>query len=121
LVFLLSNSATLKADVTSTITDANELILRVSTFGPSDYPAFIHSVENAIAAHKSVNGTKLIIDFRANGGGDICLGYAFLRFLFPSLTQTSGVSHSSLLCLFTFNFTFVVLVRLDCSTIGRSL
>jgi hypothetical protein len=32
----------------------------------SDYPAFIAAVENAVAAHKLLNGSRLVIDFRAN-------------------------------------------------------
>lgn len=86
------DSATLGAEVTSFIDSDNVLVLRIPTFNPTDAPAFIHAIESAIAGHQLVGGTRLIIDFRANGGGDICLGYAFIRFLFPQLTQMPGIA-----------------------------
>ena len=33
---------------------------------------------------------NLLIDLRLNGGGNICLGYALDRFLFPSITPIVG-------------------------------
>jgi hypothetical protein len=69
-------------------------ILKVSTFGPSDMQVFRSRVEEAMHTF-STNGNvatkKLVLDLRSNGGGDICLGYALNRFLFPTTTvHTNG-------------------------------
>lgn len=67
-------------------------ILRISTFSSNDplddafLPRFASDVMESLAAFETLEGTKtLIIDLRGNGGGDICLGYALLRYLFPQL------------------------------------
>ena len=57
-------------------------LLRIGTFGPGDMHDFAAVIQDGLASR---TGSKLVIDLRANGGGDICLGYATLRALFPSL------------------------------------
>ncbi|KAK0643702.1 hypothetical protein B0T16DRAFT_512983 [Cercophora newfieldiana] len=53
----------------------------------SGSPAEFHAVcQQFFAMAVADNKTKLIIDFQANGGGYILLGYDFFRLLFPSLT-----------------------------------
>jgi len=64
-------------------------VLRIYSFNPDSVPDFLQVVQQGITMHQRppYNGTRLVIDLRANGGGDICLGYAVLRFVFPQLEQ----------------------------------
>jgi hypothetical protein len=60
--------------------------LRIYNFEPDSITDFLNVVQVGLTTHQhKYNGTSLIIDLRANGGGDICLGYATLRFIFPQL------------------------------------
>jgi len=67
-------------------------VLRVTTFNPKNQTSFIASIQEAIVGHQANGGSQLLLDFRANGGGDICLGYAFLRFLFPAITKEKDMN-----------------------------
>jgi hypothetical protein len=60
-------------------------VLRINTFSPKSIEAFLDLLQQGVTTHQQYGGKRLIIDLRANGGGDICLGYAVLRFLFPQL------------------------------------
>ncbi|CAK4678208.1 unnamed protein product [Aphanomyces euteiches] len=48
-------------------------------------PSFVANVTDALTQFTRANKTTLIIDLTGNGGGDICLGYATIRYLFPFL------------------------------------
>ena len=77
-------------EVSFTIVGNNVGVLRINNFEPADNAPFIQLIQQAVTNHQlHMNGTQLIIDLRSNGGGDICLGYAVLRFLFPAISQPS--------------------------------
>ncbi|OQR99334.1 hydroxymethylglutaryl-CoA lyase, mitochondrial precursor [Thraustotheca clavata] len=66
-------------------------VLSITQFSPSgdeDGNAWTEwfgaNITTALANFTVEGGKKLIIDLRGNGGGDICLGYATIRYLFPS-------------------------------------
>lgn len=46
---------------------------------------FSQSIEQSLAEFVDKSNKTLIIDLRGNGGGDICLGYTLLRYLFPQI------------------------------------
>jgi hypothetical protein len=75
-------------------------ILKVSTFGPPVTQVFRSRVEQAMyqfAQTDKGHNKKLILDLRSNGGGDICLGYALHRYLFPTTdVHTNGHGPQSL-------------------------
>jgi len=77
-------------DVTFTTLPDGTGVLKLANFYPADgnETTWINVVQDSITNHKAAGGDKLIIDLRNNGGGDICLGYATIRYLYPSLTPT---------------------------------
>ncbi|EQC28144.1 hypothetical protein SDRG_14101 [Saprolegnia diclina VS20] len=67
-------------------------VLSITQFSPSgDQDAnlwtatFGLNITLALAEFSLQGGKKLVLDLRGNGGGDICLGYATIRYLFPNL------------------------------------
>ncbi|OQR94647.1 hypothetical protein ACHHYP_01013 [Achlya hypogyna] len=67
-------------------------VLSITQFSPSgDEDAnlwtayFGANITTALAEFTALGGKKLVLDLRGNGGGDICLGYATIRYLFPGL------------------------------------
>ncbi|CAK4678241.1 hypothetical protein LEN26_001422 [Aphanomyces euteiches] len=69
-------------------------VLKISGFSPStdqndaEFNAqFAFNVTLALAQFTEANKKTLIIDLTENGGGDICLGYATIRYLFPQLDR----------------------------------
>lgn len=82
--------------ISFTVLPDNTGVLQINNFEPDDNTAFLTLIQTAISNHQqNLGGTKLIIDLRGNGGGDICLGYSVLRFLFPQILQPSfGVDAS---------------------------
>ena len=64
-------------------------VLSVPTFkpagapNPDDYP-FQNTLRSFLATAKAVGKTKLLIDIRGNGGGDVIDGYDMFKQLFPS-------------------------------------
>jgi len=67
-------------------------VLAIPTFQPTDPVEFQNVVRELLATAHSKNKTKLIIDLRGNGGGDIFLGYDLYNQLFPS-SQPYGLSN----------------------------
>jgi len=69
----------------------NTALLQIKSFSPSDeatMASFLNLIQNGITSHqRDHEGKDLLIDVRSNGGGDICLGYTVLRFLFPSIVH----------------------------------
>ena len=71
-------------------------VLSVPTFMPGtdsdgDAPEFQKDVAMFLAKCKSAGKTRLIVDVRGNGGGDIYLGYDLFKQLFPTITPYSGI------------------------------
>eukprot|EP00002_Diphylleia_rotans_P028923 TRINITY_DN5849_c0_g1_i5.p1 TRINITY_DN5849_c0_g1~~TRINITY_DN5849_c0_g1_i5.p1 ORF type:complete len:560 (-),score=99.11 TRINITY_DN5849_c0_g1_i5:216-1895(-) len=60
-------------------------VLKISTFHPSNLNSFRYAIVDALAKAQDYGLEQLMIDFRGNGGGYICLGYALLAYLFPDM------------------------------------
>ena len=74
--------------VTFEVLADNTGVLKIYDFEPQSDAPFIAVIQQALTAHQQIlGGTKLIIDLRGNGGGEICLGYAILRFIFPAINH----------------------------------
>ncbi|KJE93316.1 hypothetical protein CAOG_04122 [Capsaspora owczarzaki ATCC 30864] len=85
--------------VTVQLVDGVTGVLKIATWAPANNSQFISSVMTGVRALTDANMQNLIIDLRLNGGGDICLAYGALRFLFPDVTPTIGrydMKHSPL-------------------------
>ncbi|RHY84912.1 hypothetical protein DYB26_010224 [Aphanomyces astaci] len=72
--------------------DASVGVLKIAAFsaiGGEDSATFTEeftaNVTDALSEFVHSNKTTLVLDLTGNGGGDICLGYATLRYLFPQL------------------------------------
>jgi hypothetical protein len=65
--------------------------LKLATFGPPSNADFIATIQDALAAFTTAGATKLVVDLRGNGGGDICLGYAAGQLLFPDFALPTGI------------------------------
>ena len=72
------------------LSDKETAVLRILTFAPSNITSFINTIQNAFLYFKTKNAKQLIIDLSQNGGGDICLGYALSRYLFPDVEPVVG-------------------------------
>eukprot|EP01119_Soliformovum_irregulare_P011568 TRINITY_DN2911_c0_g1_i1.p1 TRINITY_DN2911_c0_g1~~TRINITY_DN2911_c0_g1_i1.p1 ORF type:complete len:629 (-),score=162.68 TRINITY_DN2911_c0_g1_i1:176-2062(-) len=64
--------------------DEKTMVLYIDTWEPPSQRRFFDSVNRGILAGISRNLTRLILDMTLNGGGDICLGRQFLKYLFPN-------------------------------------
>ncbi|MDP2437056.1 MAG: hypothetical protein Q8P67_15015 [archaeon] len=60
----------------------NTLILHIKSFSPRDYNLFISTTVNALLYAQDNDLERLMLDLRDNGGGDICLGYSVLDYIF---------------------------------------
>ena len=69
----------------------NVMVLSLLAFESESIVEFQAVTANCIAQAKAAGKTKLVVDFSANGGGYILLGYDFFRQLFPQ-TQEDGFS-----------------------------
>lgn len=69
------------------IQELSTLVWYQSEFEPDDYPSFISTVFAGLYKGKMMGLTNLLLDFSMNGGGDICLGRAMLKLLFPGPTS----------------------------------
>ncbi|OQR82557.1 hypothetical protein ACHHYP_15860 [Achlya hypogyna] len=70
--------------------DSNAAVLKINTFDGNDptfYDDFATNVTSALAQFTESKKEKLILDLTGNNGGNICLGYATLRYLFPGLDE----------------------------------
>ncbi|OQR91385.1 hypothetical protein ACHHYP_04731 [Achlya hypogyna] len=63
----------------------NAAVLKINSFYPKEQWQFAANISFALSQFAMSNNTKLILDLSGNGGGSIGLGYATLRYLFPSL------------------------------------
>ncbi|WPG99302.1 Hypothetical protein R9X50_00211500 [Acrodontium crateriforme] len=70
--------------------DTDVAVLSVPTFEPNDYAEFQSKVRQFLATCKEQGKSKLLIDLRGNGGGDVMLGYDLFTELFPSETPYGG-------------------------------
>lgn len=75
-------------DIYSVGNDA--IALKVATFAPENNEYFLETVRAAFETGAAKNVSKLIIDLRGNGGGDICLGYQFVE-LVSRASNVSGI------------------------------
>ena len=66
------------------------LILHIKTFSPSDYALFQFSIVNSLLYAQDNGQNRLLIDLRDNGGGDICLGYSIIDYLFAGKFSPYG-------------------------------
>lgn len=69
----------------------NVMVLSLLAFESESIVEFQAVTANCIAQAKAAGKTKLVVDFSANGGGYILLGYDFFRQLFPQ-TKEDGFS-----------------------------
>lgn len=65
-------------------------VLQVPSFEPVDDLDFQNSVRALLATAQSQGRSKLIIDLRGNGGGEILLGYDLFSQIFPHIKPYGG-------------------------------
>ena len=75
-------------DEEKTITTKHVTIVKIPTFEGTSHWSRV--IEQAVASITTEQAEVLVLDLRSNGGGDICLGYALLRHLFPQLYGPEG-------------------------------
>ncbi|KAF2481218.1 hypothetical protein BDY17DRAFT_229865, partial [Neohortaea acidophila] len=61
-------------------------VLAVPNFGPKNDADFSDVIRECLATSNKLGKTKLAIDLRGNGGGDVLCAYDFFKQLFPSIT-----------------------------------
>lgn len=66
-------------------TNKDLAVLRIPTFMPKSAREFSNTVRVFLATAEAYNRTKLVIDLRGNGGGEIALGYDLFAQLFPNI------------------------------------
>lgn len=59
-------------------------VLAVPNFGPKNDADFSDVIRECLATSNKLGKTKLAIDLRGNGGGDVLCAYDFFKQLFPS-------------------------------------
>ncbi|KAJ3498822.1 hypothetical protein NLG97_g835 [Lecanicillium saksenae] len=62
-------------------------VLALLSFEPNSLDEFQAKIADFLSRAQAAGKTKLVIDFQANGGGYVLLGYDLFRQLFPSIVQ----------------------------------
>ena len=66
-------------------------VVALPTFGPLNDYIFQNKFRTFLATAKAKDKTKLIIDVRGNGGGNVNDGYSLFKELFPSKVPYAGM------------------------------
>lgn len=65
-------------------------VVAMPSFEPTDNYAFQNAFRTILATAKALGKSRLIIDVRANGGGNVVDAFGLFKQLFPSMTAYGG-------------------------------